>query len=60
MTLPEGIVAFVKAECPTCVTVVPVLRQLAGAGVPLTVYSQDDPEFPPGVPVTDYSDLRVP
>jgi hypothetical protein len=59
MGLPEGIVAFVKAECPTCVTVAPVLEQLAGAGVPLTIYSQDDPAFPPGIPVVDDGDLRV-
>src|SRR5438309_1161346 len=43
MGLPDGIVAFVKADCPTCATVEPVFRQLAGAGVPLTVYSQEDP-----------------
>jgi len=59
MGLPDGIVAFVKAECPTCVTVEPVFRQLAGAGVAITVYSQDDPAFPSGVAVIDDGDLRV-
>ena len=58
--LPEGIVAIVKHDCPTCVLVVPVLRRLAGAGKePLTVYSQDDPAFPPGLPVVDDTSLDV-
>ena len=53
--LPEGIVAFVKRDCPTCALVVPVLAQLATMRE-LTVYSQDDPAFPPGlVPVDDRS-----
>jgi hypothetical protein len=53
--LPEGIVAFVKRDCPTCTLVAPVLADLA-ARARLTVYSQDDPAFPPGVaPVDDRS-----
>jgi hypothetical protein len=53
--LPEGVVAFVKRDCPTCALVAPVLAQLA-ARVPLTVYTQDDPAFPPGLaPVDDRS-----
>ena len=53
--LPEGIVAFVKRDCPTCALVAPVLAQLARAGG-LTVYSQDDPAFPPGLtPIDDRS-----
>lgn len=56
MTLPDGLVCFVKAECPTCQTVQPVLRQLREAGVRLTVFTQDDPAFPAGVaPVDDTS-----
>jgi hypothetical protein len=43
--LPDGLVAVVKRECETCRMVVPVLRQLAEAGE-LTVYTQDDPDFP--------------
>jgi hypothetical protein len=43
--LPDGLVAVVKRECETCRMVVPVLRQLADAGN-LTVYTQDDPDFP--------------
>ena len=58
MQLPDGWVAVVKRDCPTCELVAPVLAQLAGAG-PLTVVSQDDPAFPPGVPVVDDRELEV-
>jgi len=44
-TPPDGLVAVVKRDCPTCVLVAPVLAQLADA-VELTVFSQDDPTFP--------------
>ncbi len=50
--LPDGIVAFVKRDCPTCELVVPALEQLA-AGGGLTIYSQDDPAFPAGLAVED-------
>jgi len=51
-------VAFVKHDCPTCVLVAPVLEQLARAGA-LTVYSQDDPAFPPGASPVPDTDLEV-
>lgn len=58
--LPEGLVVFVKRDCPTCVFVEPMLAQLAEApGVTLTVYSQDDPSFPAGRAPRDDSDLAV-
>ncbi len=47
--LPSGLVAFVKRECPTCELVAPVLAELARVHA-LTIYSQDDPRFPDGVP----------
>jgi hypothetical protein len=56
--LPDGLVAFVKADCPTCQTVVPVLQQLAASGRPFAVYSQDDPAFPPGVEARDDTGLE--
>ena len=56
--LPDGWVAVVKRECPTCVLVAPVLQQLAGAG-PLTVVSQDDPAFPDGTTVVDDRELEA-
>ncbi|MDG2335397.1 MAG: thioredoxin family protein [Myxococcota bacterium] len=55
--LPSGLVAFVKRDCPTCETVAPVLGQLAEAGA-LTIYSQDDPEFPKGLAVEDDTELE--
>ncbi len=43
--LPDGLVAVVKRDCPTCELVAPVLSDLHyRAG--LTVITQDDPNFP--------------
>jgi hypothetical protein len=57
--LPEGIVAVVKADCPTCRLVVPVLGELRAAGVALTVFTQDDPSFPDGLDPVDDAALDV-
>src|SRR4051794_33176205 len=43
--LPDGVIAVVKRDCPTCVMVAPVLHELADAGVLAAVVSQDDPAF---------------
>ena len=40
MRLPDGLVAVVKRDCPTCVLVEPVLRELGAA-----VWCQDDAEW---------------
>lgn len=58
--LPDGLVAVVKRDCPTCVMVEPVLRELGDRAGSLVVYSQDDPGFPdlPGM-VVDDTDLDV-
>ena len=58
-TLPDGLVAVVKRDCPTCALVVPVLRELASGTEPLTVFTQDDPAFPEGVRSTHDADLSV-
>ncbi|MEM8924420.1 MAG: thioredoxin family protein [Actinomycetota bacterium] len=59
-TLPDGLVAVVKRDCPTCVTVAPVLAALtADPTVSLTVYSQDDSTFPAGTDPVDDTDLAV-
>jgi len=58
-TLPDGVVAVVKRGCPTCELVAPVLRQLREAGVPLTVYTQDDPAFPEGTDPVDDTSLAM-
>ncbi len=43
--LPDGFVAVVKRDCPTCELVAPVLIGLA-EGPGITVYTQDDTSFP--------------
>jgi thiol-disulfide isomerase/thioredoxin len=54
--LPDGIVVVVKEECATCQTIVPVLQQLANA-TDLTLYTQDDPDFPANPEAHHDSDL---
>jgi len=56
--LPDGCVVFVKASCPTCQTVVPALTRLRESGVPLAIFTQDDPSFPAGLAPVDDTDLR--
>ena len=56
--LPDGLVAIVKRDCPTCVLVAPVLADLAQRAE-LTVYTQDDPTFPEGVAAIDDTDLTI-
>ena len=56
--LPDGIVAFVKRDCPTCTLVAPVLAALDGEA-DLTVYTQDDPTFPEMVSAVDDTALEV-
>jgi hypothetical protein len=57
--LPDGLVAIVKRDCPTCALVAPVLAQLRAAGVRLTVYTQDDRAFPAGLDPVDDTALEV-
>lgn len=57
--LPDGIVAIVKRECATCVMVDPLFAHIAESGVPLTVYTQDDPTFPASVTAIHDEDLSV-
>ncbi|MEO6652200.1 MAG: thioredoxin [Ilumatobacteraceae bacterium] len=56
--LPDGLVVVVKQECETCQTVVPALREIASATT-LTVYSQDNPDFPGEPPAVFDDDLAV-
>ena len=42
MSLPDGLVVFVRSECPTCTLVRPVLEQMAAGPLPLTVVSEDE------------------
>ncbi|GAC1530049.1 MAG: hypothetical protein NVS3B12_04110 [Acidimicrobiales bacterium] len=57
--LPDGVVAVVKRDCPTCVLVGPLLASLAGHGAVIAVASQDDAGFPSGVAVIDDTDLEL-
>jgi hypothetical protein len=57
VALPDGLVVFVKASCPTCQTIAPALGRLRRAGVPLTIYTQDDPTFPPDADPQDDTNL---
>ncbi len=45
---PEGLVAVVKRDCPTCELVAPVLSDIEDR-CSLTVFTQDDPSFPEAV-----------
>ena len=58
-TLPDGLVAIVKRDCPTCALIQPVLRQLRDAGEALAVYTQDDPSFPADLDAVDDTALEV-
>lgn len=57
--LPDGLVVIVKRECATCQMVDSVLAELAASDVSLTVYTQDDPAFPPSVEALHDLDLSV-
>jgi hypothetical protein len=59
MSLPDGIVAVVKQDCPTCELVIPVLGEIRDGAKPLTIYTQDDPAFPAGMDVVDDTDLDI-
>ncbi len=56
---PDGLVAVVKEDCPTCRLVVPALRRMREAGVPLTVVTQDQPAFPEGIAPIDDRELEI-
>ena len=57
--LSDGLVAVVKADCPTCALVAPVLADLSER-VGLTAYTQDDATFPAVADwVVDDTDLTI-
>ncbi len=57
-TLPDGLIAIVKRDCPTCALVVPVLHQLRGKTA-ITIFTQDDVAFPEGLSPLDDTALEV-
>jgi hypothetical protein len=56
--LPDGLIAIVKRDCETCRMVVPVLQELA-AGPGVSVFTQDDPDFPGDPAAVHDADLGV-
>jgi len=55
----DGLVVFCKRECGTCTMVVPVMKELREGDLALTIYTQDDPAFPDGIPgVRDDTELE--
>lgn len=60
LTLPDGFVVICKEDCPTCTMIEPVLQQLGAHETPLTIFSQDNPQFPSGMSqVHDDTSLEV-
>src|SRR5260370_13272611 len=57
--LRVGLVVFVSADCPTCQMVAAVLRDLRNRTPNLTVFTQDDPQFPAGLDAVHDADLRL-
>lgn len=57
--LPDGIVAFVKEDCPTCELVIPVLVDLEDRGVLTRVHTQDNAGFPSGLAGDVFDDTEL-
>ncbi len=58
--LADGLVVIVRRDCPTCSLLEPLFRDLAGGDTRFTIYTQDDPDFPRGVPgVVDDRGLEI-
>ncbi|MGA0878558.1 MAG: thioredoxin [Ilumatobacteraceae bacterium] len=55
--LADGLVIVVKEDCATCRLVVPVIRYLQTRDLPVEVYVQDDPNFPPETNARHDTDL---
>lgn len=55
----DGLVLVVKEDCPTCRLIAPVAAELEERGLVVAVYSQDNPDFPARVRVTDDRDLEA-
>jgi len=51
--LPDGLLLIAKRACPTCALVEPLVGELAGGALPLTVYVQDDSAYGNGAAVVD-------
>ena len=47
--ISDGLIVVAKRDCPTCVLVEDVFRQLRQSDIDVTIVSQDDPNFPADV-----------
>jgi hypothetical protein len=57
---PDGYIVFCKRACETCAMVVPAMKEIAEVITALTIYCQDDPGFPEGLPgVVDDTSLET-
>ena len=59
MDISDGLIAVVKRDCPTCLLIEPVLAELDASDEQLTVYTQDDPDFPAVSQRVDDSSLEI-
>ena len=46
----DGLILFCKKDCATCTMIVPVMKELSKGDKSLTIFTQDDPGFPEGIP----------
>lgn len=58
ISLSDGWHIFCKQDCATCTMIQPVYQQLLDADLPLTIYTQDNPNFPVKTAVSDI-DLEI-
>lgn len=59
-TTSDGLIVVAKRDCPTCLMLEPVYRQLAESDGPVTFVTQDDPSFPSAVDgVVDDTELGL-
>ena len=57
--IPDGLLVVVKEDCETCHLVLPVLDELSADPSRLSVISQDQADFPPGLDVVHDSELDI-
>ena len=56
--ISDGLIVVAKRDCPTCVLVEDVFKQLGGGDLDVAIVSQDDPSFPADVEVVDDRELE--
>ena len=59
MKFTDGIIVVVKKDCPTCLLIAPVLKELEQSGKEVSVYYQDTSDFLSVTNVIDDRELEV-